>query len=90
MVTQVRALMATRNKCCALNIRSRAPLNMSPTCHLFDHFVMKIFFIFLNNTLGLHIIVTETNPQLNRGNKWCFYNQHNRVVPIDDSIVYRR
>ncbi len=69
MVTQVRALNAWPRE---INVfsqhkKSCSP-NMSPTCHLFDHFVMKIFFIFLNNTLGLHIIITETNPQLNRGN----------------------
>ncbi len=69
MVTQVRALMAMRNKCHSLNIRSRAPPNMSPTCHLFDHFVMKRLLLFFIGTLGLHIIITETNPQLNRGNK---------------------
>ncbi len=58
--------------CRSLNIRCRAPPNMSHTCHLFDHFVMTIFFISLNNTLGLHIIITETNPPLNLGSKLRF------------------
>ncbi len=50
MVTQVRALMATRNKFRSLNISSHVPPNMSPTCHLFDHFVMKIYiYIYILN-----------------------------------------